>query len=57
MCPEPDFGWTYRSLIASYRLAPELSARQLDAILARFYAARERPKPQQSHEERGRVPI
>ena len=57
MCPEPDFSWTYRSLIASYRLAPELSARQLDAILARFYSARERPKPQQSPEERGRVPI
>lgn len=40
MCPEPDFGLQYRSLIESYRLAPEISARQLEQILKQFFARR-----------------
>jgi len=40
MCLEPDFGLQYRSLIESYRLAPEISERQLDRILKKYFAAR-----------------
>ena len=42
MCPELDFSGQYRVLMKAYRLTPEAAARQLDAILKRFYAGREK---------------
>ena len=42
MCPEPDFCLQYRELISWYRLTPEASERQLDAILRRLQTRAER---------------
>lgn len=38
MYPEPDFYFQFRSLIESYRIAPEAAAAQLDVILERFFS-------------------
>lgn len=38
MCPEPDFGFQYRRMIEYYRLSPEISARQRETILERYFA-------------------
>ena len=52
MRPEPDFGQVYRGLINSYRLAPELSERQLGAILKRYFSARHRKRGTERQIER-----
>lgn len=36
MCPEPDFGLCYHSLMEYYRPSPECSRSQLSEILARY---------------------
>ena len=57
MCPEPDFCIQYRELIAYYRLTPEASARQLDAILRRFQENTGRKPPPAAHQpEKGSEP-
>lgn len=56
MCPEPDFSWQYRSLIQSYRLTPETSSRQLEAILRRFYGAGGGGKPRREQQTRREDP-
>ena len=45
MCPEPNFGFQYRCLIEHYRLSPEISTRQRDTILERYFAG-QRPARQ-----------
>ena len=52
MCPELDFGQASRSLITLYRLAPELSERQLSAILKRYFSARDRERRTERQIER-----
>ena len=54
MCPRPDFGFEYRSLIETYRLAPETSKRQCLSILDRLAAVQGRhQKPERPKQEKG----
>ncbi len=38
MCPEPDFGLCYHSLMEYYRPSKEYSKSQLSVILARYFS-------------------
>ena len=54
MCPRQDFGFEYRSLIETYRLAPETSKRQCLTILDRLAAVQGRyQKPERPKKEKG----
>ena len=54
MCPEPDFGFQYRSLIETYRLAPETSKRQCLTILDRLAAVQGwYQRPERAKKEKG----
>ncbi len=56
MCPEPDFGLCYHSLLEYYRPSPEGSRSQLSAILARFFTRNEGEDPgSRKNREKGGV--
>ena len=44
VCSEPDFDWQFRRLMQAYCMGPELSVRQLDEILTRFFS-NDDPRP------------
>lgn len=53
MCPEPDFGLCYHSLIAYYRPSPETTKSQLADILARYFSRQAGEETRRMKTEKG----
>lgn len=47
MCPEPDFGLCYHSLMEYYRPSPETSREEISTILERYFKSKQEKETEQ----------